>query len=94
MSDARGHCIANRSASNAVQGYKNGSSVLTSSDASQALCTVQFITGGTNNNGAPQGTLGANGQIAMASIGASLTATEATNFYNRLRTYMTTVGVP
>jgi hypothetical protein len=37
---------------------------------------------------------GAGYQIAMASIGSSLNSTEATNFYNRLRTYMTSMGVP
>jgi hypothetical protein len=30
----------------------------------------------------------------MASIGSSLSSTDVTNFYNRLRTYMTAVGVP
>jgi hypothetical protein len=30
----------------------------------------------------------------MASIGATLTSTQAANYYSRLRTYMTSVGVP
>jgi hypothetical protein len=33
-------------------------------------------------------------QICMASIGATLTSTQAANYYSRLRTYMTSVGVP
>ena len=33
-------------------------------------------------------------QVAATSIGSSLNSTEATAFYNRLRTYMTAVGVP
>ena len=92
MSDARGHFIANRSASNAVQGYKNGSSVVTSSDASQVVASSQFIDLGSNNGGTSSNFT--THQIAMTSIGSSLNATEVTNFYNRLRTYMTAVGVP
>ena len=37
---------------------------------------------------------GAAGQLAMAGFGGTLNATEITNYYNRLRTYMTAVGVP
>lgn len=33
-------------------------------------------------------------QITMASIGGALNSTDAGNFYSRLRTYMTAVGVP
>jgi len=47
---------------------------------------------GQNNNGSTTGY--ANQQIAAASIGSSLNSTEAGNFYTRLRTYMTAVGVP
>lgn len=33
-------------------------------------------------------------QTTMASIAGNLSATDVINFYNRLRTYMTAVGVP
>jgi hypothetical protein len=90
VANAIGHYIGNRSASNATQGYKNGSSIVSGSVASTGVPNFQYFVL-SDNNGAP---LGANNQLAMASIGASLSATDATNFYNRLRTYMTTVGVP
>lgn len=92
MSDARGHFIANRSGASSVQGYKNGSSVLTNSDTSVAVCTVQFYDLAYNNNGPATDNI--TFQIAASSIGSSLSGTDATNFYNRLRTYMTAVGVP
>jgi hypothetical protein len=90
VASAIGHYIANRSASNAVQGYKNGSSIISGSVASTGVPNLQYFVL-SDNNGAP---LGASNQVAMASIGASLSATDVTNFYNRLRTYMTAVGVP
>jgi hypothetical protein len=90
--DGTGHYLANRSASNAVQGYKNGSSVLTNSDASVAVFNSNIYVLAQNDTATPA--TGFGGQVPMASIGSSLSSTDATNFYNRLRTYMTTVGVP
>jgi len=86
-----GHYVAARSSSGTgVQGYKNGSSVASTSGASSPISTFGFDVLGT-------ATVGASGsafQVAMASIGSNLTAGEVTAFYNRLRTYMTAVGVP
>jgi hypothetical protein len=89
--NSAGHYIANRSASNALQGYKTGSSVATGSIASAAVAAFPIVIGGQNNSG---GFLASNYQTAGASIGSSLDATQALNFYNRWRTRMTAVGVP
>jgi hypothetical protein len=90
VADPIGHYIANRSSSSAVQGYKNGSSVLSNTSATS---------GGPTNNPFTFGAATSSGalsphQIAACSVGSSLSSTDATNFYNRLRTYMTAVGVP
>ncbi len=87
-----GHFLANRSTSSAAQGYKNGSSVVTNNSSTSTAVTAQEIyVCGQNDNGAA---FGVGNQTAMASIGSSLNSTEAGNFYTRLRTYMTAVGVP
>jgi len=86
---SNGHYCANRSSSSAVQGYKNGSSVLTNNAA-----TSGAVVGGNFQILKALNLGGSAHQLAMASIGASLSSTDVTNFYNRLRTYMTAVGVP
>jgi hypothetical protein len=92
--DGSGHFTANRSASNALQAYKNGSSILSNSAASTSLSNnVIFTLAGNNGAGSPTFPVNAC-QTAAVSIGSSLNSTDATNFYNRLRTYMTAVGVP
>jgi len=58
-----------------------------------ALPNASISTIATNFTNVPNH-FGSNIQAAMASIGSSLSSTDATNFYNRLRTYMTAVGVP
>jgi hypothetical protein len=88
---AQGHFIANRSGASASQGYKNGSSIVTNTDSSTGLPGVTVVTLGMNSNNTIHGS---NVQAAMASIGSSLSSTDASNFYTRLRTYMTAVGVP
>lgn len=90
VSDPRGHMLGNRSSSTARQLYQNASTTLIGgvtatygSEPSQALIngTLDMLTTGDHT-------------LAMASIGGSLNSTQVTNFYNRLRTYMTAVGVP
>jgi hypothetical protein len=87
-----GHYLANRSDSVNIQGYRNAVSVVTSNaSTSSPVPTGNFTVGitaaGCGGTGNPQ-------EVAMISIGRSQTPTQVTNFYNRLRTYMTTVGVP
>lgn len=89
-SDFRGHVFGNRSSSTARQLYQNASTTLIGgtvatypSTPSQAVLNNDFNMLGLGDHTA-----------AMASIGASLNSMQETNFYNRLRTYMTAVGVP
>lgn len=86
VADGLGFYHANRSASNAEQGYKNGSSVASSAAASVAPANSKFFFLGAGANWA--------GQCCGGGFGASLDATEAGNLYSRLRNYMNTVEVP
>jgi hypothetical protein len=92
VADPIGHYVANRSSSSAVQGYKNGSSILSNGSATSGAPANRTFTFGAIGTGGGVGPCP--NQIAAASIGSSLSSTDATNFYNRLRTYMTAVGVP
>lgn len=87
-----GHFFGNRTGSLVTQGYTNGSNVSqNNADTSQVPPNLNLYVLGTNNNGTP---LGNENQLSEASIGSGFNSTEVTNFYNRLRTYMTAVGVP
>jgi hypothetical protein len=86
-----GHYLVERSSSVVMNGYKNASSILFNSSASQPPANLNQYTIGSNQSGTAKGSPH---QLAMASAGASLSSTEVTNFYNRLRTFMTAVGVP
>lgn len=90
MADPRGFLLGNRDGSLSRQGYKNGVSVGTfGSVASATVPSLELVALGsalpTDNTTA---------QAAMMSAGGSLDATKSLALYNRLRTYMTAVGVP
>jgi hypothetical protein len=89
---SNGHFLANRSSSSALQGYKNGTSVLTWTNTSVAPASQNIYA--LANHGPSGANLGTAFQLPAISIGSSLSSTDVTNFYNRLRTYMTAVGVP
>jgi hypothetical protein len=90
-SDPTGHYLASRTGSTALSGYKNGSSLLSNTSASHAPANLNVYTLGSNKDGTANGSPH---QCAMASIGSGLSSTDITNFYDRLRTFMTAVGVP
>jgi hypothetical protein len=75
-----GFLLGNRTGASVTEAYQNGILKNTQSTASESVATG--------------GLVAADNQCAMASVGGSLTATEQLAFYNRLRTYMTAVGVP
>ena len=88
-----GHFVGNRSAASGAgceTSYHNGSSGSVTVESSTSLSTRNLYSLGANGS-TPSGI---GHQQAMFSIGSSLSTTDATNFYNRLRTYMTSVGVP
>jgi hypothetical protein len=91
--NSAGHYLSNRSGASAQQGYKNAvdQSVTAVTSAAPVNDSVYVLAEHSTTTGAENGY---GGQIAAYSIGGSLTPTDVTNFYNRLRTYMTAVGVP
>ena len=90
-----GHFLGSRTGSATTNGYRNGALVgSTDTTPATGVSGSRVFACGCGRNTHPAGFIGVSNQQAMLSIGAGLTGTEATNFYNRLRTYMTTVGVP
>lgn len=81
--DGSGFILAVRTAASgasAIMGYRNAVNIVNTADGAAGLDASQWIV---NDR-----------QIAATSVGGSLSGTNSTNFYNRLRTYMTAVGVP
>ncbi len=88
-----GFFVANRTNSTNIQGYLNTTAIFTdTSNNSSAPPNQNIITLARGQSGG--GSYGSSHQLAMASIGSSLSGADVTNFYGRLRTYMTAVGVP
>lgn len=78
-----GHFVANRSASNASQIYRNGSSLGTDSSASSTApgaYTFRVLS--------RAGSFFSSRQVSFAHIGSSLTGTEVTDTYNAFNTYL------
>lgn len=86
-----GHFVANRDSSSSAQGYQNGSSLITSSSLTSVAPLGQISICGQHSGAS---FLGAGNQVAAVSMGQSLSSTDVSNLYSRLRTYMTSVGVP
>lgn len=93
LAAATGHWLASRTGPNTNSGYRNGASVLAINNASVAVLNGNFYILLRNDVGTGPDT-GTPNEVSMASIGGGLSPTQITNFYNRLRTYMTAVGVP
>jgi hypothetical protein len=95
-SDSRAFYIANRTASNVVNGWKNGTKVATSTTVSNNLSNLNYYLGAANNSGSAA--YYSNKECALASIGDGLTDTEAANFYTAVQKFQTTlsrqVGTP
>jgi hypothetical protein len=91
-SPSNGFFIGQRTGASAVEGFRNGASVGTGSTASTTVPTTAFWVLTMNNNGALANSTA--DEIAAVSYGGSLTSTQIANFYTRMRTYMTAVGVP
>jgi len=88
-----GHWIGNRSGPNAKQFYYNGALFATQTDPSIAVANNPMYILATNDVlSGSQGSFGNPNQVAAVSMGGSLTATEAANFYARMRTAMVAIG--
>ena len=81
--------IGDRSGATSLSFYYNGNSLLASADASIAMDNSTFLIGAARNQSAASAQT-----LSAAFIGASLGAAGQLALYNRLRTYMTAVGVP
>ncbi len=92
VASTRGFFLANRSGAALSQGYYNGSLSATINQAAGTIPNVTAYACCHQSAGNPDS--GSQNTIAEVSYGGSLDGTDNTNFYNRLRTYMTAVGVP
>jgi len=86
--DGSGMYTASRTGATTSTIYRNGSSIGSDAGSSGSPSSAGNLTAffGSSTYW--------NGQSAMLACGKGMTSTEASNFYTRLRTYMTTVGVP
>jgi len=88
--DSLGFYSSSRTASNAIEIYKNGVSKITQSKASGANSNAPVYISAFNNNGGLQQY--SNRNLAFASIGDGLTDTDAANLYTRVQTFQTTLN--
>lgn len=88
ITDGSGLTAANRTASNATQRYKNGSSVGSNADVSNAFINA-------NNSFLRGDGTAYTGQVMAGGFGQSLNGTEHANLYARVHTYLQTIaGIP
>jgi hypothetical protein len=93
--DTSGFFNGNRTASNVINFFRNGTKAVTGTAASNATSSTNYFIGASNNHGGgstdtPQ--YFSNRQCAFASIGDGLTDTEAANFYTAVQAFNTTLG--
>ena len=84
----KGLFVGDRASSSAVVPYWNGTAQASQSSTSQAPLNSPFDVGAATGAGST------GQQLSAAFIGASLGAAGQLALYNRLRTYMTSIGVP
>jgi hypothetical protein len=88
--DGRGFYIASRRSSSDMEAYKNGASSGTSAAAAGTLPTTStYVCGGGTSGGV---TNPSNRNLALVSVGAGLTSTEAANFNTAVQAYQTTLS--
>lgn len=88
-----GHVVVSRTSSSALNIYGNGGNKNSDgANSSVGIPNFNFLICAINASGTPGGYFF--NQVSAVSSGASLTDTDVSNFYSRLRTYMTAVGVP
>ncbi|MDQ0305347.1 hypothetical protein [Ancylobacter polymorphus] len=88
-SDSAGRFLVSRTGASQIDGYRNGSSIGTSSNASAALLNSEIYILAVNFNGAASFSYD---QIAHASIGGGLTSSEASAFDAIVATYLSAIG--
>jgi hypothetical protein len=88
--DSRALYIANRTASNVINGWRNSTKVVTGTVASLSLPNINLYIGGFNVNGLISNY--SSKQCAFATIGTGLTDAEAVALYNSIQEMQTTLG--
>jgi len=88
--DAKGLYVANRTASNLTNAWKNGTKESQATTASNTPANNNLYLGAVNNSNIPQ--FFTTKQCAFASIGDGLTDTEAANYYTAVQAFQTTLG--
>jgi hypothetical protein len=93
ISGAAGLFHGVRTSSTEINFYRNGSGKQTNSSSSSGTIPnlTQFIL--CRNNNGPAGEFSVN-RLSAAFYGGSMDDTDVSNFYDRMRNYMTAVGVP
>jgi hypothetical protein len=85
--DSRAFYIANRTASNVINGWRNSTKIATGTTASGTLSTQNYYLGANNSNGSPN--FYSRKQCAFASIGTGLTDAEAALLYTIVQAFQT-----
>lgn len=88
--DSRAFYIANRTASNVINGWRNSTKIATGTTASGTMTAQNYYLGALNNNGIAQ--FYSRKQCAFASIGSGLTDAEAALFYTSIQAMQTTLS--
>ena len=88
--DSRALYIANRTASNVVNGWRNSIKVATGTVASTSLTNLNYYLGALNSSGVAASY--STKQCAFASIGSGLTDAEALALYNSVQAMQTTLS--
>ena len=88
--NSQGFYVANRTASNVVNGWKNGAKVVTTANLSTGLLGINLYLLAYNNGGITAGY--STKQCAFASIGDGLTDAESANLYTAVQAFQTTLS--
>lgn len=87
-----GFYISNRTASNVVNGWKNGVKLATGTAASTGNVNAKIFIGAYNNVPNPLIRYYSTKQVATVTIGSGLTDTQAANLRTAIQTFNTTLG--
>lgn len=91
-STSKGCFIGQRNAGTETESFYNGVSCGTTSDSRNTVVSLPFYVCARSNNG--DASSYTTDQVSMVSYGGRFIGTQALTYYNRLRAYMTAVGVP
>jgi hypothetical protein len=88
--DSRGFFLISKPTSSNASGFRNNIKLINNQAVGTGITSQNMYLGASNNNGTA-GTF-SNRQIAFASLGNSLTDTEAGNFYTAVQAFQTTLS--